>query len=208
MMRTRVLAFVAATCVVACGPTYDDLANFGVADGSTVVFLGDSLTAAAGVARGDGFVERLANELPYAVVNAGRNGDTTSNALARLERDVAPHDPTIVVVLIGGNDGLRRLSRDEARENVAAILDEVIQLGAVPVVIGFEMGLFGAGFTSFLEDVASEKRALFLDDVLDDVLRNPSLKLDQIHPNARGHRLIAERLGEPLANLVDALEAR
>lgn len=207
-MRTAALCLAIAAAVVACGPSYDDLANFSGADGSTIVFLGDSLTAAAGVPHGAGFVELLEKELPYAVVNAGKNGDTTGEALARFTRDVSPHDPTIVVVLIGGNDGLRRLSQDKARANVAAILDEVVQLGAVPVVLGFDMGLFGAGFTRFLEDVAKEKHALFLDDLMDDVLRNPTLKVDQVHPNAKGHRLIAERLREPLTDLIDALAAR
>jgi lysophospholipase L1-like esterase len=202
------LALAGAILLTACGPDYDALTNFAVAKGRTVVFLGDSLTAAAGIAENDGFVARLARVLPFEVVNAGMNGDTTADALARIARDVAPHSPTVVVVLIGGNDGLRRLPRDHARRNVGAILDQVAALGAVPVVLGFEMGLFGAGYTAFLEEVAAEKGALYLDDLMDDVLRTPTLRVDQVHPNAEGHRRIAERLEGPLFGLIVALEAR
>lgn len=205
LARASLVALLAAG---GCGVDHEALQNFHVARGRTVVFLGDSLTAGARLGKERAFPALLAEVLPYDVVNAGENGDTTGDALARFDRDVAPHAPAIVVVLIGGNDGLRRSSREGARENVRRIVDRIVEIGAVPVVLGFRMGLFGAGFTSFLEEVAEETGALYLDDALDDVLRSPALKIDQIHPNEEGHARIAAALEGPLGDLVRALESR
>ncbi|MFG0319284.1 MAG: GDSL-type esterase/lipase family protein [Planctomycetota bacterium JB042] len=207
-VRPALAIVVAALGTAACGVDHEALPNFHVAEGETIVFLGDSLTAGARLGKERAYPALLAAALPYEIVNAGENGDTTADALARFDRDVASRDPAIVVVLIGGNDGLRRGSREAARANVTRIVERIVDVGAVPVVVGFDMGLFGAGFTAFLAEVADATGALYLDDVLDDVLRSPSLKIDRVHPNEEGHARIAAALEEPLLALIAALEAR
>lgn len=190
-----------------CGLALDSLPNIDTAEGETIVVLGDSLTRGPRVGRDQLYTALLDRDLPFQVKNAGISGDTTAKALDRLERDVLAHDPTIVVVLLGGNDGLRRMSRQKAAANLTEIVDRVIAAGAVPVLIGFDMGIFTSGFTGFIEEVADATGALYLDDILDDVLRDPSLKTDSIHPNADGHRVIAERLRPHLLELIEVLEA-
>lgn len=202
------LVGLAAFAVSGCGVDHRDLPNFHAAEGSTIVFLGDSLTAGARLRDEETYPALLADRLSFEVVNAGRNGDTSADALARFDRDVAARSPTVVVVLIGGNDGLRRGSVAAARRNVTRIIERVVEIGAVPVLIGFDMGFFGAGFTAFLEEVADDTGALYLDDVIDDVLRTPSLKADQVHPNEAGHERIAAALEPPLRALIEALERR
>ena len=207
-MIARAALLAAVGSLAACGVDYEELPGFHVASGRTIVCLGDSLTAGARLGKSRSWPAHLDETLTYEVVNSGENGDTTAQALARFDRDVTSHAPTIVVILIGGNDGLRRGSADAAARNVRRLIERVVEIDAVPVLIGFDMGLIGAGFTSFLEGVAQETGARFLDDVIDDVLRTPSLKIDRVHPNEAGHARIAERLREPITALIDALDAR
>ena len=193
---------------VRCGPGAPSAPNLRVTDGSTIVFLGDSLTYGHRVDRGEDFPSRLARVLPLPVVNAGRSGDTTGRALARFERDVVPHDPAIVVVLLGGNDMLRRVPRETAHGNLEAIIRAILRIGAVPVLIGFDMGLFGKGYGSIIEEVAVASGAVYLEGVVDEVLRDPALKMDPIHPNPEGYRIIAEQLEAPLRELAAAILSR
>ena len=204
----RRLAALGLAALAGCGVDHAALPGFHVATGRTIVCLGDSLTAGARLRQDRCWPALLDARLDFDVVNAGKNGDTTGDALRRFDRDVAEKAPAVVVVLIGGNDGLRRGSARVAKENVTAILERVVEIDAVPVLLGFDMGIFSAGFTSFLDEVADETGVLYLDDALDDVLRDPSLKIDSVHPNEAGHARIADRLAGPLGDLIDALDGR
>lgn len=201
-------SLVATLLTAGCGRDPLDLPNARTTAGTTVVFLGDSLTAGHRLAAGERFTDLLAADLPMEVVNAGKSGDTTGDALARFDRDVAAADPAVVVVLLGGNDFLQGRPRTLAERDYDAILRRVVEVGAVPVAIAFETGLFGDGYTGFIDDVAGRHGAWVLEDILDDVLRDPSRKLDRIHPNAAGHADIADRLREPLETLVRAIAGR
>jgi lysophospholipase L1-like esterase len=121
---------------------------------------------------------------------------------------VAAHDPAIVVVLLGGNDMLQRRPRADAQRDLREIVRRIVAAGAVPVLIGIELGLFGPGYGAFVAEVADETGAVYLDGIVDDVLRDPGLKVDSIHPNARGHRRIAELLQEPIGELAAEILAR
>ena len=78
-------------------------------NGQGIIVFGDSLVAGRGARAGQDFVSVLSRRLGTTIVNAGQSGDTTGAALARLERDVLALNPRIVVVLLGGNDYLRRI---------------------------------------------------------------------------------------------------
>ena len=81
--------------------------------GRTIVAFGDSLVEGRGATPGRDFVSLLARRLNTRIVNAGRSGDTTAAALARLDSDVLSRDPKVVIVLLGGNDYLRRVPTEQ-----------------------------------------------------------------------------------------------
>src|SRR3954453_23341793 len=107
----------------------------------SILIFGDSLSAAYGIAQARGWVallaERLKRErLDYSVVNASISGDTTGGGLARIDRLLKQHTPAIVVLELGGNDGLRGLPIAEMKKNLAAMIERSQKAGAKVVVVG------------------------------------------------------------------------
>ena len=103
--------------------------------GESIVAFGDSLVAGQGAGPGQDFVSVLSTRLGIPVINAGRNGDTTSAALARLDRDVLAWNPRIVIVLLGGNDFLRRVPGEETFGNLGTIVADIRRHGSAVVLV-------------------------------------------------------------------------
>ncbi|MEZ5597824.1 MAG: arylesterase [Pseudomonadales bacterium] len=166
-----------------------------LANAQTVLILGDSISAAYGIQREDGWVnllqQRLANARPGTrVVNASVSGETTGGGLARLPAALAEHRPAIVVVELGGNDGLRGYPVKRARDNLAAMIDLVRGAGARPLLVGMRIPPnYGARYTQAFErmyaDLADATQVPLVPFLLASVALNPALMQgDGIHPTA------------------------
>jgi acyl-CoA thioesterase-1 len=168
--------------------------------GGPIVALGDSLTAGFGVAPGRSFAEQLSAMIGRPIVNAGVNGDTVADGLRRLERDVLAHDPAIVIVCLGGNDLLRRNNADAAFASLETIVERIQDKGAMVVLVGVEgLALISADFGSRYADLAERRRCLYVPDILDGIWgRSNLMQGDNVHPNAEGARLMAERVAKAL----------
>ncbi|MEC4674880.1 MAG: GDSL-type esterase/lipase family protein [Nitrospirota bacterium] len=81
-------------------------------------------------------MSRLSRQMDISILNKGRNGETTRSALSRLEQDVLDQDPRIVILLLGGNDAIRRLPQKETFDNLAQMIDRIQQTGAAVVLVG------------------------------------------------------------------------
>ena len=90
--------------------------------GDNIICFGDSLTAGTGAGPGESYPEQLSRRLGVTIINAGRPGDTTASALARLQRDVLDRSPRIVCITLGGNDLKNGVAREEAFANLEAIV--------------------------------------------------------------------------------------
>lgn len=170
--------------------------------GSSIIAFGDSLTAGFGAATGEDYPSRLSVAVGATVLNAGVSGDTTEAALARLDADVLSRDPRIVIVGLGGNDFLRGVSMSSTEANLSAIIRKIHGAGSMVVLLGFRFPSLNANYEAMYERVASGERCLLISRVLRGILTDPSLKSDEIHPNARGYQLMAERVAGPLQKLV------
>jgi len=178
----------------------------------TVVVLGDSISAAYGIEEEDGWVsilrQRLSErETPYAVVNASVSGDTTSGGLARLRSAFTRLQPDILVIELGGNDGLRGLSLKNLRKNLSAMVTLCADAGCKPVLLGMRIPenygkaytqRFHKSFARVAEELTVPLMPFFLEGVaLDDSL----MQDDGIHPNAEAQQVLFENawpLIEPL----------
>lgn len=175
--------------------------------GSVVLVLGDSISAGYRLPPEDAWPARLAERTGWVVVNGGVSGDTTGQARARLSGLIEAHQPVMVIVALGGNDMLRRLPAHEASANLEAIVAEVRDAGARPVLMAIpQPSITGAVFQSLSDAPLYEALARQLDvpllaDVVSDVLSDPALKLDQLHPNAEGSRVLAEKAVTALQRL-------
>jgi acyl-CoA thioesterase I len=177
-----------------------------------IVFLGDSLTAGYGLDKEDAVPALIQKRLqdagyPYEVVNAGVSGDTSAGGLSRLDWSLAG-DVRILVVELGGNDGLRGLPVAELKRNLTEIITRAQARGIKVVLTGMEAPPnFGPAYTTEFRDVYRElSRAhdvTFVPFYLEGVAGIPSLNIaDGIHPNAEGSRIVEKTIWSALEPLL------
>lgn len=164
--------------------------------GGPVVCFGDSLTYGTGVPDGQSYPDRLAERLGEEVINAGVPGDTTADALERLEEDVLVHDPRVVFITLGGNDLKNGMSRDAAFRNLKTIVSAIQERGALVVLGGVDIPFWGRGFGDAYRELARETGIVLIPNVLKGLVGDGSLMSDSIHPNAAGYAILAERFHE------------
>lgn len=180
---------------------YSRVANLDSA-GSNIIAFGDSLTAGYGASAGEDYPSRLSILIGSTVINAGVSGDTTDEALARIDTDVLARSPRIVIVGLGGNDYLRSIPLSSTEANLRAIIHKIHDAQAMVVLLGFRFPSLNVNYEDMYDRVASEERCLLVPKILSGILTDPSLKSDEVHPNARGYQLIAERVAGPLQRLI------
>jgi len=160
-----------------------------------ILVLGDSLSAAHGIAAEDGWVTLLSRRLresapPRSVVNASISGETTSGGLARLPALLAEQKPSLVVIELGANDGLRGLPLAEIRANLAKMLTAVRAADAQTLLVGIELPVnygprYRDGLRSLYRDLAGEFNVPLVPFLLEGVALDPALMQDDgLHPNA------------------------
>jgi lysophospholipase L1-like esterase len=207
--QIRVLA-VAGVLVIAAWllwpSRYSRVANLG-SRGTGVIAFGDSLTAGYGAQQGEDYPSKLSSLIGTTVINAGVSGDTTESALARLDNDVLTRGPRIVIVGLGGNDFLQGVPIATTERNLRSAVRAIHGAGAMVVILGFRFPTLGASYEKMYANVAGDERCLLIPDLLDGILSNPSLKSDEIHPNARGYQLMAERVAGPCKKLIRKADA-
>ncbi len=178
-----------------------------------IVFLGDSLTAGLGLAQHEAVPALIQSRLMaegyhYEVVNAGVSGDTSAGGLSRLDWSLEGM-VAVLVVELGGNDGLRGLPVSQMKQNLTEIVTRARQRGITVVLTGMEAPpnygpLYTSEFRQVFRDLANEHDVIFVPFYLEGVAGDPSLNLaDGIHPNATGSRIIEERLWRTLEPLLE-----
>ena len=165
---------------------------------AVVLAFGDSLTYGTGAQEEESYPAQLARLLGRKVVREGIPGEVSEAGLKRLPAVLDEHRPRLLILCHGGNDFLRRMPRSQAAENVRAMIRLARDRGIDVVLIGTPEPGFTVTAPEFYADIAKEFRIPYEGDVLGKVLRDASLKSDQVHPNAQGYRLIAERVAELL----------
>ena len=175
--------------------------------GATIIAFGDSLTAGYGANPGEDYPSRLAGRLGASVINAGVSGDTTDSAAERLDSDVLAHDPRIVLVGLGGNDYLRGVPIVTTEENLSRMIRRIQGSGAMVVLLGFKFPSFTANYEKMYAKVAKDEGCLLIGDLLHGIETDPALKSDEIHPNARGYDIMADRVSGPLRKLMKKADA-
>src|SRR5947207_14365514 len=166
-------------------------------ESAVVLASGDSLTSGTGANEDESSPARLEKLIGRRVVRAGVPGETTAQALARLPATLDEYQPRLLL-LCGGNDFLRRIDLRQAENNVRAMVKLARDRGIGVVLIGTpEPGLM-LNPPGFYSAIAREFRVPYEAAVIRDVLKDENLKSDPIHPNARGYRVIAERLAAVL----------
>ena len=159
--------------------------------GENIICFGDSLTYGTGASQGMDYPSQLSRRIGRPVINAGIPGDTTDTALARLERDVLDRSPRIVLITLGGNDLKNRQDRDRAFRNLKTIITAIQGRGALVIVGGLDVPIWGRGFQERYRKVCEETGAVLVPDILKGLLGNSDRMSDAIHPNDAGYGIMA-----------------
>jgi acyl-CoA thioesterase-1 len=177
--------------------------------------LGDSLSSGYGITVQEGWVslltQRLASEgYGYKVINASVTGETTQGGVSRLPRVLELHRPEIVIVELGGNDGLRGLPLDASRENLQRMITLARGAGAKVLLVGMMIPPnYGPRYAEEFRDMygalATRNKIALVPFLLEEVALNPGfMQRDGIHANARGQPRILENLWPGLKPLLVA----
>jgi acyl-CoA thioesterase-1 len=179
----------------------------------SILILGDSLSSAYGIAQARGWVallgERLKLERPdYIVVNASISGETSSGGAARVSASLLKIKPAVVIVELGGNDGLRGLSVAQMKSNLAVIIEQSQQAGARVLLLGMKMPPnygpdYAQAFDATYVELARRYSTALVPFLLEDFADKPDFfQLDRIHPTEAAQPLMAERVWKALQPLL------
>ncbi|OGA26238.1 MAG: arylesterase [Betaproteobacteria bacterium RIFCSPLOWO2_02_FULL_67_26] len=183
------------------------------AQAATVLVFGDSLSAAYGIGAREGWVtlleERLKREkFDYSVVNASISGETTSGGAARIEEALSRTRPALVIVALGGNDGLRGLPIAQMKASLSRIVESAQRRGARVLLAGMRMPPnYGPQYTREFEaafaDVARRHKVPLVPFLLQGVAdRRELMQPDNIHPTAAAQPLMLETVWKGLRPLL------
>jgi len=179
----------------------------------SIVVLGDSLSAAYGISQARGWVallaERVKREHPdYSVVNASISGDTTAGGAARMGKTLAQYKPAILILELGGNDGLRGLPVAQMRQNLASMIEQAQRSGARVVLVGMKMPPnYGPEYSSAFEatygELAKRYKTALVPFLLEDFADKQELfQPDRIHPTEAAQPLMLQRVWKSLQPLL------
>ena len=175
--------------------------------GASVVILGDSLSYGTGADKNEDYPSLLAASTGWSIVNAGVPGDTTADGLERLPDLLKQHQPTLLIIELGGNDFLHGVPKAQTIANLKAmIVDAKLKnistlLVAIPEYSPLKAAVGGLSDHPLYKELAEETKVLLIEDVFSGVLSKNSLKADYIHPNAQGYRQVEEKMREALTAL-------
>ena len=178
---------------------------------TTVLVVGDSISAAYGLPERDGWVQ-LANDQfsdEVTFVNASISGDTTSGGLARLPEALERFNPSVVVIELGGNDGLRGYSLKDMRENLTAMIDASETAGASVLLLGMEIpSNYGTAYTrrfaQIFQKVADSTGVALVPFFLEPIATNRDyFQRDGVHPTAEAQPLLVEHVIPALKSLIN-----
>jgi len=161
--------------------------------GKNIICFGDSITFGYGVNAGQDYPANLAKLVDRPVINAGVDGDTSSEGLKRIKRDVLDKQPYLVLIEFTGNDFLKKAPLYTTIDNLKEMIRQIQDAGAITAIVDVSAGLFLLDYRIQLSKLAHETESIFIPATLSGIITNPSMKSDFMHPNASGYVIVAKR---------------
>jgi lysophospholipase L1-like esterase len=163
------------------------------AKNNTLLIFGDSLAQGIGSTENNDLASLLSKDLSEVVINYGKSGDTTRDALERIN-EASEENAGIVMIILGGNDVLKKIPQEETFQNLEIIITHFQNKGSAIILVGVRSGLMGDGRGSDYSKLAKKTGSLYISDILKNVFGNTSYMSDAVHPNNAGYLLIEKRI--------------
>jgi acyl-CoA thioesterase-1 len=195
-IATLILVIIAIAVLIK--ENYSKSTNTILKENSLILAFGDSLTRGFGADIEFSYPEQLHKKTGLRVINAGVNGELSSEGLERLPM-LLKHKPDVVVLCHGGNDILNKLPSSQLKMNLLAMIKMIQESGAKVLLVGVpNFGIFGFDVHEVYEEVADETKVLYEDKILTIIEQDNSLKSDYVHPNAKGYGMMTDTFIEIL----------
>jgi len=164
-----------------------------------ILAFGDSLTYGYNAEPTESYPTILSHLTGYKIINEGVLGDTSIDGVKRLSPLLEDSNIKLMILCFGGNDILQGLSKENLKNNLKTMIHMAKEKNIEVLLISVpNLGLFGLSAMELYEEVAEEENIPLLSGMLSNILSQPSLKSDQIHPNALGYKIMAEKIYEKL----------
>ncbi len=193
------------TLLLLCSIGLFSLSAFAQQQTPSILVFGDSLSAGYRMNVEEGWVSLLAEKidakgLDYKVVNASVSGETTVGGLSRLPATLETHKPSIVILELGGNDGLRGLPVASIKQNLIDMVTLSQEAGAKVILAGIQIPpnygpRYTGPFTQQFEEIATSMQLPFIPFLIDGIAQNPELMQDDgIHPTAEAQNMVLDNV--------------
>jgi acyl-CoA thioesterase-1 len=190
-----ILPVIAVLCVI---QIFSGCAKINITNiesrGANIVCFGDSITVGFGAPEEKDYPTALAKMISLPVINAGLNGDISSEALKRLDTDVLDKDPLLVILEFGGNDFLMQIPLQETVSNMEEMIKRINSAGAMVAIADISTSIVMGQYGREYKALSKKYQTIFIPKLLDGIVTDPELKSDFIHPNAQGYKIIAHRV--------------
>ena len=166
-----------------------------------ILAFGDSITYGYNVETEQNYPSQLSRLLLADVINAGVNGEVTNEGLRRLPGLLKQHKPQILIICHGGNDIIRRTSLIKAKENIKKMIKLAREKNIHVILVGVpKLEVLTLSTAQIYYEIADEMNVPLENSALETILGDDYLKIDQIHPNAEGYKLLANSLANIVTN--------
>lgn len=205
LLRHKFISLLTLTYLLVAAPVFAD-------NSKTVLVMGDSLSAAYGIDSDAGWVNLLRQRLnseatEWQLINASISGETTDGGLRRLPDLLSKHQPEVVIIALGGNDGLRGFQPSAVKQRLADMI-ELSQVEADVLLLGIEIPPnYGTAYTNAFRDIYSSLAAEYDTALLPFMLNNVydgngMMQADGLHPTAQAQPKILENIWPALSPLL------
>jgi lysophospholipase L1-like esterase len=198
-----IIGFVLVILLVLCFWYFkkDEIVKNYPSSGTDIVAFGDSLIQGVGATEGNDFISVLSSKIGEPIVNLGHSGDTTGDGLNRIN-EIDKYNPKVVILLLGGNDYLKKVPIDETRKNLASIIENIQSRGSIVLLLGVRGGIINDLYSDEFINLKNIYHTAYVSNILDGLLGNTSYMSDSVHPNNIGYGMIAERIYPVLLKII------
>lgn len=160
---------------------------------SKIIAFGDSLVEGIGSTKGNDFVSILSRRINKEIINSGKSGNTTEDGLSRVN-EIMLLEPGTVIILLGGNDYLRKFPDEQTFRNLKSIIFKLQSDGVFVILLGVRGGLLNDRFEPSFKKLSKEMNVPYVENVLSGLIGNDKYMSDSIHPNDTGYAIIAGKI--------------